>query len=84
MRLAGDQQHAQPVLHAGNVGRGEVVGERQFVRDAVDRQHDEVVAAALQGQRMHLRLADRDVSAARCGSPLMRDADIDGFGGRDR
>ena len=41
-----------------DASRSEIVGEREFVGDAVHREHDEVVAAALQGEGEHLRLAD--------------------------
>ena len=59
MRLAGDQQHPQPVAHAVDDDDGAVVVERQLARAGLDRELEDVGAA----------MVDRRRSAARRGRP---------------
>ena len=58
MGFARHQQHPQPVTHAIDLDHGAVVGQRQLVRAAIDRQFQDSWPGMLQGQRNIRVLAD--------------------------
>ena len=49
VRLAGDQQHAQPVAHAVHRHRGAVVDQGKLFRPRLDLRLDDILAAAFHG-----------------------------------
>ena len=65
VRLAGDQQHAQPVAHAGDGHRGAVVGEGQLFRPGCGLDDHHVLAAPLDLDGQGRVLARLDADALR-------------------
>ena len=57
VRLAGYEQHAQPVAHTGNRHRGAIVRERQLFRPRRGLDHDHVLAAPFDLHRQRRILA---------------------------
>lgn len=77
MRLARDEQHAQPVAHAVRDDNGAVVQDSQFVGPFLDVDLDDVGPAMGEGERHFRRFADggtrrRDLFAIDCDGDVCR------------